>query len=178
MKISPTHLDGVLIITPVVHHDQRGHFKELFNAQRYQDLAGLHMPFVQDNLSRSSQGVLRGLHFQKTRPQGKLISVIAGHIYDVVVDIDPGSSTYGQYLAVELSDSNHQQLWIPPGYAHGFCVLSDSADISYKCTDYYVPEDEGGLAWNCPDINIPWPIKRPVLSGKDSAYPRLSDLPR
>ncbi|MCX5590183.1 dTDP-4-dehydrorhamnose 3,5-epimerase [Alcaligenes endophyticus] len=178
MKISHTHLAGVLIIEPTLHHDQRGHFKEIFNAQRYQELAGIQIPFVQVNQSRSAKGVLRGMHFQKTRPQGKLITVNMGHIYDVVVDIQPTSDTYGQYLAVELSDKNHRQLWVPPGYAHGFCVLSEIADISYQCTEYYFPKDEAGLAWNCPEVNIMWPIENPVLSSKDGSLPRLSSIAR
>lgn len=176
MNVITTPLAGVVIIEPKVFGDHRGFFKETFSAQRYQDIAGINLPFVQDNHSRSSKGVLRGLHFQKTRPQGKLVSVSTGSVFDVAVDVNPASPTYGQYVGVELSDTNHRQLWIPPGYAHGFCVLSDIADFTYKCTDYYFPEDEGGLAWNCPEVAIDWPIANPQLSPKDQCYPQLSKL--
>lgn len=176
MTIYPTRLAGVLIIEPTVFGDERGFFKETYHQQRYQEQAGISLPFVQDNFSRSEKGVLRGLHFQKTRPQGKLVSVSRGAVYDVAVDIQPDSPTFGQYVGVELSESNHKQLWIPPGYAHGFCVLSDFADFSYKCTDFYFPQDEGGLAWNCPEIAIDWPIQNPQLSEKDKHYPVLSQL--
>ncbi|QRF89068.1 dTDP-4-dehydrorhamnose 3,5-epimerase [Alcaligenes faecalis] len=178
MIVLPTALPGVLIIEPQVFGDHRGFFKETFSAQRYQEQAGITLPFVQDNHSRSGKGVLRGLHFQKTRPQGKLVSVGTGAVFDVAVDINPQSATFGQYVGVELSDTNHRQLWIPPGYAHGFCVLSDTADFLYKCTDYYFPQDEGGLAWNCPEVNIAWPIAEPQLSPKDQHYPQLSELAR
>nr|WP_321272459.1 dTDP-4-dehydrorhamnose 3,5-epimerase [Alcaligenes faecalis] len=178
MIVLPTALPGVLIIEPQVFGDHRGFFKETFSAQRYQEQAGITLPFVQDNHSRSRKGVLRGLHFQKTRPQGKLVSVGTGAVFDVAVDINPQSATFGQYVGVELSDTNHRQLWIPPGYAHGFCVLSDTADFLYKCTDYYCPQDEGGLAWDCPEVNIAWPIVEPQLSPKDQHYPQLSELAR
>ena len=131
---------------------------------------------MQDNHSRSARGVLRGLHLQRSRPQGKLVSVSRGSVYDVAVDINPASPTCGQFVAVELNDENHRQLWIPPGYAHGFCVLSDIADFQYKCTDYYIPEDEGGLLWNDPQVNIPWPIEQPLLSAKDQRNPTLAQL--
>lgn len=176
MKISPTQLPGVLIIEPTVFSDSRGFFKESFNAQRYRDEAGITLPFVQDNYSRSEKGVLRGLHFQKTHPQGKLVSVSLGAVFDVVVDINPKSATFGQHVAVELTEQNHKQVWIPPGYAHGFCVVSDVADFLYKCTDYYRPEDEDGLAWNCPVLAIEWPTNDPVLSEKDRRYPGLEPL--
>lgn len=176
MKVMPTLLAGVLIIEPKVFGDHRGFFKETFSAQRYQEQAGINLAFVQDNHSRSTKGVLRGLHFQRTRPQGKLVSVATGSVFDVAVDINPESATFGQYVGVELSETNHRQLWIPPGYAHGFCVLSDTADFLYKCTDYYFPEDEGGLAWDCPEVNINWPITHPKLSPKDQCYPQLSQL--
>ena len=178
MNVIPTALPGVLIIEPQVFGDHRGFFKETFSAQRYQEQAGITLPFVQDNHSRSTKGVLRGLHFQKTRPQGKLVSVGTGVVFDVAVDINPQSATFGQYVGVELSDTNHRQLWIPPGYAHGFCVLSDTADFLYKCTDYYFAQDEGGLAWNCPEVDIAWPISQPQLSPKDQNYPQLSELAR
>lgn len=176
MKVTPTELPGILIIEPVVFDDPRGFFKETFNAQRYRDEAGITLPFVQDNYSRSEKGVLRGLHFQKMHPQGKLVSVLRGAVLDVAVDIDPSSATFGQHLALELSEHNHRQVWIPPGYAHGFCVISDVADLVYKCTDYYRPEDEGGLAWDCPTLGIRWPVDNPILSRKDKDYLGLKSL--
>ncbi len=175
MKAIETALPGVLIIEPKAFGDHRGFFLETFQAERYRE-AGITLPFVQDNHSRSQRGVLRGLHFQKTRPQGKLVSVSRGAVYDVAVDIDPTSATYGKFVGVELNDDNHRQLWIPPGYAHGFCVLSEVADFQYKCTDFYFPADEGGLIWNDPDVGIPWPIAEPQLSAKDVNNPRLRDL--
>ena len=175
MKVTETSLAGVLIIEPKVFGDQRGFFLESFQLERYREF-GIEQPFVQDNHSRSSRGVLRGLHFQRTRPQGKLVSVSRGVVYDVAVDINPDSPTCGQFVGVELSDENHRQLWVPPGFAHGFCVISDIADFQYKCTDYYSPEDEGGLLWNDPDVGIPWPIDIPQLSAKDKSNPTLSCL--
>ena len=177
MKVVETALPGVLIIEPKAFGDHRGFFLETFQVERYRE-AGITLPFVQDNHSRSQRGVLRGLHFQKTRPQGKLVSVSRGAVYDVAVDIDPASATYGQFVGVELNDDNHRQMWVPPGYAHGFCVLSEVADFQYKCTDFYLPADEGGLAWNDPDVGIPWPITEPQLSAKDVNNPRLRDLKR
>ena len=177
MKVIETALPGVLIIEPKAFGDHRGFFLETFQVERYRE-AGITLPFVQDNHSRSQRGVLRGLHFQKTRPQGKLVSVSRGAVYDVAVDIDPTSATYGKFVGVELSDDNHRQMWVPPGYAHGFCVLSEVADFQYKCTDFYFPADEGGLAWNDPDVGIPWPIEAPQLSAKDANNPRLRDLKR
>ncbi|MDS1141156.1 dTDP-4-dehydrorhamnose 3,5-epimerase [Pusillimonas sp. SM2304] len=176
MNVTPTPLPGVLIIEPAVFGDSRGLFMETFSAQRYRDEAGIALPFVQDNYSRSGKGVLRGLHFQKEHPQGKLISVLRGAVLDVAVDINPASATFGRHVAVELTEENHRQVWIPPGYAHGFCVISDSADFVYKCTDYYRPDDEAGLAWNCPILNIKWPTSCPVLSEKDKRYPGLDGL--
>lgn len=175
MKANKTKLSGVLIIEPSVLLDERGFFKETFQTDRYHDV-GITLPFVQDNYSRSQKGVLRGLHLQKLHPQGKLISCSVGSIYDVVVDIDPKSKTFGDYVGVELSEQNHLQLWIPPGYAHGFCVLSESADLYYKCTDFYFPNDESGLIWNDPDVSIDWPIKSPRLSEKDKLLPSLSEI--
>jgi len=175
MKVIETALPGVLIIEPKVFGDPRGFFIETFQTERYRKI-GITQPFVQDNHSRSQRGVLRGLHFQKTRPQGKLVRVSRGTVYDVAVDVDPKSPTFGRYVGLELSDDNHRQLWIPPGYAHGFCVISDVADFEYKCTDLYFPEDEGGLIWNDPDVAIPWPIAEPSLSGKDTLLPKLRDL--
>lgn len=175
MKVIETELPGVVIIEPKVFGDHRGFFLETFSAERYREEAGISLPFVQDNLSRSQKGVLRGLHFQKSKPQGKLVSVTRGAVYDVAVDINPSSATFGQYVGVELSEDNHRQLYVPPGYAHGFCVLSEVADFSYKCTDYYHPEDEGGIAWDCPKVAIDWPIAEPQLSDKDKAYPGLEE---
>ncbi|AMR67622.1 dTDP-4-dehydrorhamnose 3,5-epimerase [Aquipseudomonas alcaligenes] len=175
MKVIETQLPGVLIIEPKAFGDHRGFFLETFQVERYRE-HGIDLPFVQDNHSRSARGVLRGLHFQRTRPQGKLVSVSRGAVYDVAVDIDPQSATCGQFVGVELNDENHRQLWVPPGYAHGFCVLSEVADFQYKCTDYYQPEDEGGLLWNDPDVGIPWPVAEPQLSSKDQLNPRLRDL--
>ncbi|MNQ35464.1 dTDP-4-dehydrorhamnose 3,5-epimerase [compost metagenome] len=175
MNVIGTKLPGVLIIEPKVFGDHRGFFIETFQVERYRE-AGISLPFVQDNHSRSPRGVLRGLHFQRTRPQGKLVSVSRGAVYDVAVDINPDSPTCGQFVGVELSDENHRQLWIPPGYAHGFCVLSEVADFQYKCTDLYFPEDEGGLLWSDPDVKIPWPVEAPKLSAKDQLNPTLRQL--
>ena len=175
MKVIETKLPGVLIIEPKVFGDSRGFFKETFQAQRYRD-AGIEYDFVQDNHSRSQKGVLRGLHFQITKPQGKLVSCSQGAVFDVAVDVDPLSATFGQYVGIELTDDNHRQFWVPPGYAHGFCVLTDTADFQYKCTDYYDPSDEGGLIWNDPDVAIEWPIDEPLLSDKDAKLPTLKEL--
>lgn len=172
MNVIETALPGVLIIEPKVFGDARGFFLETFQVERYREI-GITLPFVQDNHSRSQRGVLRGLHFQKTKPQGKLVRVGRGAVYDVAVDIDPASPTFGKHVGVELSDDNHRQMWIPPGYAHGFCVLSEVADFEYKCTELYYPEDEGGVIWNDPDIGINWPCKNPVLSQKDGSLPNL-----
>lgn len=176
MKVIDTILAGVKIIEPKVFGDQRGFFKETFSQKRYEELAGITLPFVQDNHSRSRLGVLRGLHFQRTKPQGKLVSVTKGSVFDVAADINPKSPTFGQYVGVELNDVNHRQIWIPPGYAHGFVVLSEEVDFIYKCTDYYDPSDEGGVAWNCPILNIEWPVTNVELSNKDKLYPSLKDL--
>ena len=176
MNVIKTKLKDCVIIEPKVFGDERGFFLETFQADRYTDLAGITLPFVQDNHSRSSKGVLRGLHFQKTKPQGKLVRVVRGEVYDVAVDIRSGSPTYGQWEAVILSEENKTQFWVPPGFAHGFVVLSDTADFEYKCTDYYDPSDEGSLLWSDPDLNIPWPIDNPKLSEKDANAPLLADL--
>lgn len=175
MNVIQTQLPGVLIIEPKVFGDERGFFVECYQEPRYRD-AGIELPFVQDNHSRSQYGVLRGLHFQRNRPQGKLVRVTRGAVYDVAVDINPDSPTCGEFVGVELTADNHLQLWIPPGYAHGFCVLSDIADFQYKCTDLYYPEEEGGLIWNDPDVNIPWPVETPKLSEKDQRNPSLRAL--
>jgi dTDP-4-dehydrorhamnose 3,5-epimerase len=178
MNVIETALAGVVIIEPRVFGDDRGFFLETFSQQRYLESAGIQLPFVQDNHSRSTKGVLRGLHFQKTKPQGKLVRVVTGEVYDVAVDINPESPTYGQYEGVILSEQNKRQFWVPPGYAHGFVVLSETADFEYKCTDYYDPSDEGGVLWNDPDIAIPWPIDNVSLSEKDAILPCLKDLER
>ena len=176
MKVIETELPGVLIIEPEVHGDRRGFFVETFQARRYREEAGITHEFVQDNHSRSSRGVLRGLHAQRSHPQGKLVRVGRGEVFDVAVDIDPASPTCGRWVGVTLSDQNHRQLWVPPGYAHGFVVLSDVADFQYKCTDYYYPDDETGIVWNDPDVSVAWPIAAPTLSAKDAALPMLAEL--
>ena len=176
MKISHSKLNGCVIIEPRVFGDERGFFLETFQAVRYEQEAGIDLPFVQDNHSRSARGVLRGLHFQKTKPQGKLVRVVRGEVYDVAVDIRKGSATFGEWEGVILSEDNKKQFWVPPGFAHGFVVLSDTADFEYKCTDYYDPSDEGSILWNDPDLDIPWPIANPVLSAKDQSAKRLVDL--
>jgi dTDP-4-dehydrorhamnose 3,5-epimerase len=177
VNVVETQLPGVLIIEPDVFGDHRGFFKETFQIERYQE-AGIDLPFVQDNHSRSQRGVLRGLHWQKTRPQGKLVSCSLGTVFDVIVDVNPSSETFGTYVGVELSDTNHRQLWIPPGYAHGFCVLSETADFQYKCTDLFFPEDEGGLIWNDLEVSIEWPVESPKLSKKDLSLPTLDEIRR
>ena len=176
MKVSHTKLKACVVIEPVVFGDDRGFFLETFQSIRYEQEAGIDLPFVQDNHSRSARGVLRGLHFQKTKPQGKLVRVVRGEVYDVAVDIRNGSPTFGEWEGVILSEDNKKQFWVPPGFAHGFVVLSDTADFEYKCTDYYDPTDEGGILWNDPDLDIPWPIANPVLSTKDQSAKRLVDL--
>ena len=178
MNVIKTKLDDCVIIEPKVFGDERGFFLETFQAERYTSEAGITLPFVQDNHSRSSKSVLRGLHFQKTKPQGKLVRVVRGQVYDVAVDIRKGSPTYGQWEGLILSEENKTQLWVPPGFAHGFVVLSDTADFEYKCTDYYDPSDEGSILWNDSDLDIPWPIDNPILSNKDASADRLVDLKR
>jgi dTDP-4-dehydrorhamnose 3,5-epimerase len=176
MKIIKTKLNDCLIIEPKVFGDNRGFFLETFQVERYKDLAQINLPFVQDNHSRSSKGVLRGLHFQKNKPQGKLVRVVRGRVYDVALDIRQDSITFGQWEAVILSEENKKQFWVPPGFAHGFLVLSETADFEYKCTDYYDPSDEGSILWNDPNLNIPWPINNPKLSKKDKDAPILSKI--
>ena len=176
MKITRTKINGCLVIEPKVFGDERGFFLETFQAGRYREKAGIDLPFVQDNHSRSTKGVLRGLHFQKTKPQGKLVRVVRGEVFDVAVDIRKGSPTFGQWEGVWLSEENRKQFWLPPGLAHGFVVTSETADFEYKCTDYYDPTDEGCLIWNDPDVGIDWPIEEPVLSEKDQQGSLLKDL--
>ncbi len=176
MNVIQTELPGVLILEPKRFGDDRGFFMEMFHAKRYAE-AGITGPFVQDNFSRSVKGTLRGLHFQEPHAQGKLVQALAGAVYDVAVDIRRGSPTFGKWVGVELSADNRRQLWVPAGFAHGFCVVSESADFHYKCTDFYAPGAERCIAWNDPDLGIPWPVSSPLLSPKDSAAPRLEDAP-
>jgi len=176
LNVIKTKLAGVVIIEPKVFGDERGFFLESFSAERYRKEAGITESFVQDNHSRSSKGVLRGLHFQINKPQGKLVRVVRGEVLDVAVDIDPSSATYGQHEAVVLSEQNNRQFWVPSGYAHGFIVLSDFADFEYKCTQYYDPSDEGCVAWNDPQLNIDWLLENPKLSAKDALAPNLAAL--
>ncbi len=171
-----TDIPGVFILEPKVFGDARGFFIETFSVKRYEE-AGIVGPFVQDNVSFSQRGVLRGLHFQNPNGQGKLVEVLIGEVFDVAVDIRKGSPTFGKWAGAVLSADNHRQFFIPTGFAHGFCVLSETALFHYKCTDYYSPANEGGLLWNDPDIGIKWPITNPQLSAKDAAYGRLKDFP-
>jgi dTDP-4-dehydrorhamnose 3,5-epimerase len=176
MKITKTKLPEVLIIEPDVFGDERGWFLETFSQSRYEQEA-TKVSFVQDNVSYSGKNVLRGLHFQNPQGQGKLVQVLSGEVFDAAVDIRVGSPTFGKWTGVRLSAGNHRQMYIPADFAHGFCVLSDSAIFSYKCTDYYNSSVELGIIWNDPDIGIGWPIDGPILSKKDSALPQLKDIP-
>ena len=176
MKVIETSIPGCVIIEPCVFGDERGFFLETFHAARYGESAGINLPFVQDNHSRSSKRVLRGLHFQKTKPQGKLVRVVSGEVYDVAVDIRANSKTFGKWEAVILSEQNKLQFWVPPGFAHGFVVLSDSADFEYKCTDFYDSADEGSILWSDPDLGIQWPVQNPIVSAKDAVAKQLADL--
>lgn len=176
MKVTETDLPGAVIIEPDVFGDERGFFKETYHQDRYRIETGIEESFVQDNYSRSTAGVLRGLHFQKTKPQGKLVSVSQGAVFDVAVDIDPDSATFKQWVGVHLSGKNHIQFYVPPGYAHGFLVLSEVADFQYKCTELYNPDDEGGIHWDDKEIAIQWPTSEQLLvSQKDAALPTLSE---
>ena len=176
MKVTPTSIPSVLIIEPKVFGDTRGFFFESFNQRDFNQATGLDVNFVQDNHSRSSKGVLRGLHYQIQQPQGKLIRVVRGSVFDVTVDLRKSSPTFGQWVGMELNEDNHCQLWIPPGFAHGFYVLSDSADFLYKTTDYYAPEFECSLIWNDPTIGIEWPLNtQPIISAKDAQGKKLAD---
>ena len=176
MKVTPTSIPSVLIIEPRVFGDTRGFFFESFNQRAFNLATGLDVNFVQDNHSRSSKGVLRGLHYQIQQPQGKLVRVVRGSVFDVTVDLRKSSPTFGQWVGVELTEDNHCQLWIPPGFAHGFYVLSDSADFLYKTTDYYAPEFECSLIWNDPTIGIEWPLNtQPIISAKDAQGKKLAD---
>jgi dTDP-4-dehydrorhamnose 3,5-epimerase len=175
LKIETTPLKGLLIIEPVVYTDSRGHFVETYQDLRYREM-GVADNFVQDNLAFSHKDVLRGLHFQIKSPQAKLIQAISGEIYDVAVDVRPGSATFGQWFSVQLSAQNRRQLLVPAGFAHGYCVLTETATVIYKCSDYYHPEDEGGVLWSDPAIGIDWPVRRPVVSDKDEGLPLLETL--
>jgi dTDP-4-dehydrorhamnose 3,5-epimerase len=178
VKVVATALPGVVIVEPRVFEDKRGFVLESYQAARYA-AAGLPDRFVQDNHSRSAPGTVRGLHYQLRRPQGKLIRVVVGAVLDVAVDIRRGSPTFGRWVGVELSAANKRQFYIPPGFAHGFCVPAEASEVEYKCTEYYVPEDERGVAWNDPTIAIAWPVTSPLISDKDKAFPRLdsAELP-
>lgn len=175
MKISETEIPGVLIFEPKVFEDDRGFFLETWRKDKYAE-AGVKEDFVQDNVSFSMRGTLRGLHFQNPHGQGKLVQVLTGQVFDVAVDIRVGSPSFGKWVGIELSGEDHRQIYIPPGFAHGFCVMSEKALFSYKCTDYYTAECDSGIIWNDPDIGIEWPIADPVLSNKDAKNPRLSQV--
>jgi len=180
VKISKTLLPGVLLLEPKVFGDDRGFFFETYHAQRYAQ-SGISEQFVQDNYSRSIKNTLRGLHFQEPHAQGKLVQVFQGAVFDVAVDVRLGSPTFKKWFGIELSAENKFQLWIPPGFAHGFCVISETADFCYKCTDFYFADAERCVAWDDPELGIQWPVARPILSKKDASAPRLSastNLPR
>lgn len=176
VNIKPLAISGVLLIEPVCFKDDRGYFMETYHRQKYQK-AGIDKNFVQDNHSRSRQGVVRGLHYQLKHPQGKLIYAVTGAIFDVAADIRRHSPTFGKWTGAELSADNRRQIYIPEGFAHGFMVLSKTADVVYKCTDFYAPGDEYGILWSDPDIGITWPVKNPILSQKDLENPALSQMP-
>jgi dTDP-4-dehydrorhamnose 3,5-epimerase len=175
VRVVSTVLPGVVVIEPDVHADGRGFFLETYHAERYR-AHGIDGPFVQDNHSRSVAGTLRGLHLQLRLPQGKLIRVIEGSVFDVAVDVRRGSPTFARWVGVTLSAENFKQCYVPPGFAHGFCVLSPVAQVEYKCTDLYDPSGEIGIAWDDPALGIAWPVERPTLSARDSQHPRLADL--
>lgn len=175
MKITATELPEVLLIEPDVFGDSRGFFIETWHREKYAD-QGLDVDFVQDNHSRSSKGVLRGLHYQLEQPQGKLVRVVSGAVLDVAVDVRKGSPTFGRWVSAELTEENQHQLYIPPGFAHGFCVLTDSADFLYKCSDFYAPQYECGILWNDPDIGIDWPGSDFKISAKDAKNSCLKEM--
>lgn len=176
MEILQTEIPDVLLIQPDVFGDSRGWFLETWQQIRYAK-AGLPATFVQDNVSFSRKGVLRGLHYQHSQGQGKLVQVLAGKVYDVAVDIRRDSPTFGRHVFAVLTDENHYQLYIPPGFAHGFCVLSETVLFFYKCTEFYLPNQEGGVLWNDPDLSINWPVQNPSLSDKDQRYCPLKEIP-
>ena len=175
MKVTESKLNGVLIVEPAIYSDNRGIFFECYSKRKYLE-QGVKEEFVQDNHSISEKGTLRGLHYQVGGGQAKLVRVTRGRVFDVVVDIRKESPTFGQWVGIELSGENFKQVYIPIGFAHGFCVLSDSAEFLYKCSNYYSPEDERGIIWNDPDIAIDWPIKNPILSEKDQSLPTFRDI--
>jgi dTDP-4-dehydrorhamnose 3,5-epimerase len=175
MNIITTSIEGILVIEPKTYEDLRGYFMETYNQRKYFE-SGINTIFVQDNLSYSLKDTVRGLHFQIRHPQAKLVQVVSGEIFDVAVDLRPGSSTFGKWTGIHLSDENRRQMYIPEGFAHGFCVLSEIAYFYYKCSDFYAPDDEGGIIWSDPDISIEWPVENPIISEKDKQYPNLSDL--
>jgi dTDP-4-dehydrorhamnose 3,5-epimerase len=177
MKAIPTEIPNLLIIEPKVFGDSRGFFYESFNRRMFREITGIDADFVQDNHSRSARGVLRGLHYQIKQPQGKLVRVVRGRVFDIAVDLRSASATFGKWVGVELSEENNRQLWIPPGFAHGFVVLSDSADFLYKTTDYWAPEHERCIIWNDPDLAIDWQLDGivPQLSAKDQQGKRLAE---
>ncbi|MGH7543015.1 MAG: dTDP-4-dehydrorhamnose 3,5-epimerase [Gemmatimonadota bacterium] len=177
MNVTELDLPGVLLLEPKVFGDERGFFLETYHLQRYAE-AGLPERFVQDNLSKSRHGVLRGLHYQIRRPQGKLVSVIQGEVFDVAADVAPDSRTFGRWVSARLSGENKQQLYVPPGYAHGFCVLSDFAYFTYKCTEYYAPELERGVRWDDPTLAIDWPVEGPIVNERDAGWPTLEEARR
>jgi dTDP-4-dehydrorhamnose 3,5-epimerase len=177
LRLVDTSLPEVKIVEPVVHGDARGFFVETWNERDFAG-AGIAASFVQDNQSRSARGVLRGLHYHLVQPQGKLVRITAGRAFDVAVDIRPGSPRFGQWAGAELSAANHRQLWVPPGFAHGFLALEDGTDLLYKCTDYYAPQHERSILWSDPDIGIVWPlewIEAPAVSARDAAATSLAD---
>ncbi|MBC7235379.1 MAG: dTDP-4-dehydrorhamnose 3,5-epimerase [Chloroflexi bacterium] len=176
MRVIPTSLPDVLIVEPDVYGDERGFFMESYSRRKYAAL-GIDVEFVQDNHSRSSRGVLRGLHYQARPGQAKLVRVVSGEVYDVAVDIRHGSPTFGKWVGVVLSAENKRQLYIPVGFAHGFCVLSEMADFLYKVSSYYDPTEERGIVWDDPDLAIDWPVEEPILSPRDRAHPRFKDAP-
>lgn len=175
MEILPTSIPELIVLAPPVFTDSRGYFLETYQQRKFADL-GITKPFVQDNQSHSTKHVLRGLHFQLRHPQAKLVRVTQGTVFDVAVDIRRNSPTFGKWHGEILSAENRKQMYIPENFAHGFCVLSDSAEFLYKCTDFYVPGDEAGLIWNDPHIGIEWPIHEPILSSKDAALPGWADV--
>ena len=168
MEIKKTRLKDCLIIEPKIFEDQRGFFYETYHLDKYKNIANIDYKFVQDNLSSSKKNVLRGLHFQKKKPQGKIVRVIKGEVFDVAVDLRVDSDTFGKWESHLLSEINKKQYWIPPGFAHGFLVISEEALVEYKCTDFYDPDDEGSIIWNDPSLNIDWPLSNPIVSIKDS----------
>jgi dTDP-4-dehydrorhamnose 3,5-epimerase len=176
LKCSQTAIAGVMVFTPDVFPDPRGFFMETYHEKKYRDL-GLSRTFVQDNHSHSCRGTLRGLHYQCRHPQAKLVTVMRGKVFDVAVDIRRGSPTFGQWVGQVLSEENRLQMFVPEGFAHGFCVMSEAADVLYKCTDFYSSSDDRGIVWSDPAIGIKWPIPQPLLSDKDSRHPLLANVP-